>query len=238
MSELSIKTWVLQEKRNFDDFHEFVASRFEEGMFRALGELMHRDVMATGMSEVALPWGTYSAEIRNTGDGGVINISWEPSKAFRSLLDGGDNEDLAKYKKNYQDEFNPTFVKLFRDFVAYGIFDPELPENKEEAAKNHCIMLEDAEVTYFLNSYALVLYTIAKDKQRDGKIFRLELNSHYPHGVFEFDYKDGGKIDVSFVPNKVFKQIVKDDTASKMAASHNFEDLSTTQVVTMDHEAK
>lgn len=233
MSELTTKTWVLQEKRNFDDFHEFVANRFEEGWCRALTEKMRRDVRSTGTSEVVLPWGTYTAEVRNTGESAVVNIGWEPSKAFLALLEGGESEDLAKYKKNYQDEFDPAFVKLFRDFVAYGIFDPELPENKEEAAKNHSIMLEDAEITYFLNSYALVLYTIAKDKQRDGKIFRLEINSQFPHGTFEFDYK-GDKIEASFIANKVFKQIIKDDVASEKAQTHDFKEFKNTEVVKSD----
>ena len=51
----------------------------------------------------------------------------------------------------------------------------------------------------------------------DGKIFSLEINNGFPHGKYNFEYDDDD-IKVTFTPDKVFKQILKDDDAAATAA--------------------
>lgn len=226
MSEITIKGWVAQEKTAFNNFNGALASRFEEGIFKALTAKLRADLKKFGKAKVTLPWGTYSSEIVTKGESGNINVSWEPSKAFVALLNG---DEKSKGEYNAQDEFDPEYVKLFRDYVAYGFFDPESPENKERASKNKCVRLGDEEVNYFLNGYANVMATIAKDKQRDGKVFRLEINNGFPHGAFDFEYDDD-EIKVTYVADKVFKQILKDDAAADAASEYDFTPITETRV--------
>ena len=220
MSDLTIKTWTAQEHNSFENFTAVLASRFEEGWARALIMKMRSDLKKFGKSEVSLPWGTYRAETKVKGESGNINVNWEPAKGFIKILNG-DMDNASRAECITQDEFDPEFVKWFRDFVAYGFFNPEDPKNKDRIPKNKGVRLNDDEVNYFLNGYALVLATIAKDKQRDGKIFRLEINNNFPHGYFDFEYDDD-EIKVKWVADKVFKQILKDDAAAAAAGGYDF----------------
>lgn len=231
MSDVTIKTWVNLNAENFQDFNEYVANVLEGGIFRAVAEYFHRKLKDADKAELELPWGTYTAEVKSRGEDGVINISWEASKGFKNLLNDTDSANAAsKYKRNYQDEFDPEFVKLMTDYIAYGMFDPDKPENREKAAKQKGVELSDAEVTFFLNGYTLVLYNIATSKQRDGKKYRLEINNSFPHGDFDFDYKADGEIDVKFVPHKVFKQAVKDDEKAANAREGDYTKLTEIRV--------
>ena len=218
MSEPTINEMVRMDKDSFKEYNEFVATKIEDAIFRSLAEYLHMKLANNDSAKLELPWGTYYAEIKDRGEAGVVNIRWEPSDGFEHLLNG-DNDATSRFDRNYQDTFDPEYVKLFTDYMAYGMFYPE--ENKEEAAKNHLIMLNDAEVTYFLNGYALVLYNIAKEKQRDGKMYRLEICDSYPHGSFTFKY-EGDEIKVDFIANKVFKQHLKDDAAAEKARTADF----------------
>lgn len=220
MSELTIKTWVAQEHNAFENFTAALASRFEEAIFRALSQKMRLDLKAKGKAEVTLPWGIYRADIKTKGEAGNIAPTWEPSKGFIKMLNG-DMDSKDRHECFTQDDFDAEFTELFRDWVAYGFFYPNAPENKDRISKNKGVRLADDEIIYFLNGYATVLTTIAKDKQRDGKIFRLEIGNGYPHGSFDFEYDDD-EIRVTWVADKVFKQILKDDEAAAKADKYDF----------------
>lgn len=230
MSDVSIKTWVNQEKSAYEDFNEYVANTIEDGMFRALAEKMHRDLKTADISKVTLPWGTYRAEMKDRGENGVVNISWEPSEGFLKMLND-DSDSAEKYEMNYQDEFDPEFVKLFWDYVAWGSFDPDT------STKNRGIKMEDPEVAYFLNGYASVLYNVAKDKQRDGKTYRLEIDNNFPHGSFDFEY-DGDEIKVKFIAHKVFKQYLKDDKVAAVAVTADYTPITETRVERVPNKEK
>lgn len=224
MSDLTIKTWVNQERNAFENFTAVLAARFEEAIFRALTMAMRNKIKRDGRAVIELPWGTYTAELISKGEAGNITPAWTPSKAFIKLLNG----NLEKGKEDSidaiaQESFDEEFEKLFRDFAAYGYFYPE--QNKDKSPKAKGVRLTDDEVNYFLNGYAMVLATIAKDKQRDGKIFRLEINNGFPHGAFDFEYDDD-EIKVTFVADKVFKQILKDDAAAASANGFDFTEIA------------
>lgn len=211
MSEIITKTWVAQDKEAYDDFNEYAANVLEDGIFRSIPEYFRKKLANADHADLELPWGTYHCDIKGRGETGVVNLDWEPSKGFKKLLND-DSDAASRFDRNYQDTFDPEYIKLFTDWVAYGMFDPDDPKNKDRAAKQRGILLSDPEVTYFLNDFTLVMYNIAKDKQRDGKIYRLEVNNMFPHGTFEFDYKDDGTIDVKYIAHKVTKQAIKDDS--------------------------
>lgn len=231
MSELTIKTWCDQERLAFDNFTPMLASRFEEGILRSIARNLRKQAEKKGSAELVLPWGTYRVETKTMGEAGNRAPSWEPSKGFIKLLNGGNMDNEQKLQTVTQSEFNEDFVKDFREFVAYGFFDPNSDENKDKANVKKGVRLTDDEVVYFLNSYALVLATIGKDKQRDGKIFRLEVNNGYPHGSFDFEYEDD-EIKVKWVADKVFKQILKDDDAAAKSDASDFSPIHETRIET------
>ena len=218
MSTITIKAWVAQEKDAFHNFNTQLAERFEGGVLLPVAEVLKRNLKKSGKGHVTLPWGTYSADVVTKGESGNINVSWEPSKQFLTLLNG---DEKAKADVAQQDEFDPDYVKLMKEYIAYGFFDPDSPEHKEHAAKNKGVRLGDEEVDYFLNGYANVLATIAKDKQREGKELRLTVDNDFPHGTFVFTYDDD-VIKVSFVADKAFKQYLKDDSVADAAADDDY----------------
>lgn len=222
MSELTIKTWTDQEHGSFDNFTPVLASRFEEAILRSILRNLRKQLEKSDTAELVLPWGTYHVETKTMGEAGNRAASWEPSKGFDKLLNGSNMDTVQKLEAITQDEFDPEFTKDFREFVAYGLFDADDPENKEKiAGMKKGVRLSDEEVVYFLNSYAMMLATIGKDKQREGKIFRLEVNNGYPHGSFDFEYDDDS-ITVKWTPDKVFKQMLKDDDAAAKSEGADF----------------
>lgn len=222
--ELSSKTWSNIEKANFNQFNEFVAGTVEGTMFRALAEKMRLDLLESDTSEVVFPWGTYTAEMKDRGEGGIVNISWTPSKAFIKMMNDS-SDSIERENDVYMDDFDEDYLKLMTAFLAYGVFDPDAPENKEKVAKNRGIKMDEADLVYLINSYTNVLYTIGKDKQRDGKMYRLEIDGFFPHGSFDFDYSNADEIKVKFIPHKVFKQYVKNDFAADVREGANFSEL-------------
>lgn len=236
MSELTIKTWCDIERNAFDNFTPMLASRFEEGILRTIVRTLRKMVAKTGSAELVLPWGTYRVETKTMGEAGNRAPSWEPSKGFIKLLNGGSMDGSQKLQAITQDEFSDDFLKDFREFVAYGFFDPDSPENKDKNIKKG-VKLTDDEAVYFLNSYATVLATIGKDKERDGKIFRLEVNNGYPHGSFDFEYDDD-EIKVKWVADKVFKQILKDDDAAAKSDDATFDPIREAQLTTIPVDGK
>ena len=209
MATTTINSWMTQEKASFENFNEFIAIRLQDGIFRSLAEKMKLDLAKKGSTSVTLPWGTFSAEVKVAGEGGNITPSFEPSKAFMRMLT--DDSDSAISRN--QDTFDPDYVKLLKDYVAYGTFDPD----SGAPAREKGIRMSDDEVDYFLNSYCHMLVQIARDKQRDGKTFRLNIEEGFNHGVFEFEYVDDDNIKVKFVADKAFKMYLKDDEAASKA---------------------
>ena len=211
MSSLTIKTWMAQEKNAFDNFREELAELIENSMLRAIAQRLREGLKAGGKAEVELPWGTYSAEFVSRGESGNVTPVWTPSKGFMELLNG----DLSKgdVAAVNQEQFDDRFVELFTDWLAHGRFYDTGAKNKEKSEVRKGLVLASDEVEYLLNGYAMVLATIAKDKQRDGKIFSLEINNSFPHGRFDFSYEDG-TITPVFVADKTFKQLLKDDAAA------------------------
>ena len=217
MSTLTITAWEQREKNSLIDFKPEIASRIEEAIFKALTEAMRLQLHKEGKAEIALPWGTYSAEYKDKGDTANVTPVFVPSKGFMKLLNGDDDgKDVV-----ILDEFDEDFQKLFHDYTAYGFLYPHSEENKNKLPKNKGLMLRDDEIVYLLNGYADVLATLAKDHHHNGKMFVLEINNGFPHGQFRFEYDDN-EITVTFQADKVFKQILKDDEAALKTATADF----------------
>lgn len=217
MSSITIRTWMNQEANSFSQFTDFVATRLESAILHAIVYTLRKKLKDGVKAEVELPWGTFSAETKEFG--GTINIapSWEPSKAFMKSLNGDDDRNMI-----FQDTFDEYFEKEFKCFAKYGKTLDEAPEDDTKipiAQKG--IELDDGMVSYLLNSYAHMLATVAKDKQHNGKVFVLEVNNEFPHGSYNFEYEDN-EIVVKFVPDKVFKQLLKDDEAAEIARTKDF----------------
>lgn len=223
--DISIKAFVAQEHNNFENFTPPLARRFEEGIMRALAETMRQQLAKKGSAEVALPWGIFRAEVVTKGEGTNITPTWEPTKAFIKCLNTPSMDIAERTETLNQDSFDDTFMKLFKDFVAYGFFNPEDPANKAKIDQNKGVRLTDNEAEYFLNEYGLMLVSVGREKQMDGKIFSLEINETFPHGTYNFEYDDD-EIKVTFVPDKVFKQILKDDAVAATAATADFTPIS------------
>lgn len=223
--DISIKAFVAQEHNNFENFTPPLARRFEEGIMRSLAETMRQQLAKKGSAEVALPWGIFRAEVVTKGEGTNITPTWEPTKAFLKCLNTPSMDIAERTETLNQDSFDDTFMKLFKDFVAYGFFNPEDPANKAKIDQNKGVRLTDNEAEYFLNEYGLMLVSVGREKQMDGKIFSLEINETFPHGTYNFEYDDD-EIKVTFVPDKVFKQILKDDAAAATAATADFTPIS------------
>ena len=214
MTSPTITNWIAFEKSAFDNFNEFVAGRLEDAIFRSLTEYMRLKLKDQNSVSVTLPWGTYSAEVKTVGETTNITPVWEPSKNFLKLL----NDDSGVNSDRRQDTFDPEYMRLFKTYAAAGNFGVEI---KGAPAKEKGMKLSDDEADWFLNDYMQVMANIARDKQREGKIYRLEIDEVYPHGSFDFEYTDD-EIKVTFVPNKVFKQALKDDEVAAAAATTNF----------------
>lgn len=216
MSSTTINAWIAQEKVAFENFNEFIALRLEDGIFRSLAEAMRNQLQKKKSAEITLPWGTYSAEVKGSAEGGNITPTFEPSKAFLKMLNKDDKDHDLR-----QDSFDPEYVQLLKDYVAHGFFYPDSKDHEGQPDKEKGLRMGDDEVDYFLNGYAQVLVTIARDKNRSGKTYRLEIDEAFPHGSFDFEYTDDD-VSVKFVPHKVFKQYLKDDSIADKARDADF----------------
>ena len=226
MSALTIQAWEAREKNALIDFKPEIASRIEEAIFKALTETMRLQLHRNGKAEVALPWGTYTAEFVDKGDTGNVTPSWTPSKGFMKLLNGDDDgKDVV-----ILDEYDSEFQSLFQDYTAYGFLYPHSEENKNKIPKNKGLMLKDDEVIYLLNGYADVMATLAKDHHHNGKVFVLSINNGFPHGEFRFEYDDN-EISVTFQADKVFKQLLKNDEAALKSATADFSFIKDTDIM-------
>lgn len=230
MSEITTKTWIELEKPAFRNFNEFIAQRLEDGIFRSIAEKMKTALIESGSVKLELPWGFYSAEAKDVGEGANITPVFEPKKAFLNMI----NDDSVENKeKAHQDEFDQEFLQLFIEYTAYGEFYVNDSVNYN-GGKDKGIRMKAEECDYFLNNFGLVIAKIAADKARDGKIYRLEINNAFPHGSFDFEYgEDGTVLSMKFVPHKVFKQYLKDDETAKRAQHADFTPFTSTKVSTI-----
>ena len=227
MSSPTITAYVNLEKNSFAEFNEFHAIRIEDAAFRGLAEKMKTDLKTKGSSRVVLPWGTYTAKALAVGESGNITPVFEPSKNFITLL----NDDAETYSDRdiRQEQFDPDYLKLFRDYVAYGYFYPEDTKDAPDDAVRG-MWLSEEDMDWLLNEWMYMLAGLARDKQRVGKIYNVEVDEGFPHGRFDFKYGEE-KIDVTFTPSKTFKQYLKDDDTAARAQVADFTEVSAAMIM-------
>lgn len=201
----TIDTWFNLEKNTFDNFSDYLVRRTEDAILRSIAEQMRVELKKKGEAHVIVPWGEFSAAVTTAGEGTNITPVYEPSKTFLKMLN---SDDLEALRERQQTEFDENFLNLIRDYCAYGCFYPN--ENKNCAAKEKGMRLADDEIIYFLNEYAVVLATIAREMEREGKMYSLEVLNAFHHGRYDFYYNEDG-ISVKFTPDKTFKQYLKMD---------------------------
>lgn len=225
MSAKTITTFTQQETASFENYSDFISARLEDAWSRALAEKMRNELTSNNknngdgneVSVVNLPWGTFTAEVKSKAGMGNVNVSFEPSKSFLEAIKSDDKDDNFSVTQN---TFDSEFLELFKDYVAYGFFYPNAAENKDRLnSAVRCLNMDDIEAEYFLNHYANVLVTIAREKFRPGKIYSLQVghveqneSDGFPHGTYDFKYTDDG-VTVTFVADKGFKQYLKNDAA-------------------------
>lgn len=211
MSDQSITSWVRMEQDSFRNFDEYVASLTEEAFTKSIPEKLRHDVEKKGKAELVLPWGTYFAEAKTVGETGNITPTWEPSKGFMKMLN--DDTDSVNMDRDYQDEFDSDYMNLITTYLKFGKFEPEKSEMNKKG-----LALKPEEISFLLNSYARMLAQIGKEKQRDGKSYRLDIDNIYSFGTFVFDYVND-EIKVKFIPGKAFKQDLKNDAVAMEATA-------------------
>ena len=211
MSEKTVERWVVDMKPQFNNFTPFIATRIEEGLWKSAFETL-RQKMATMPDDhkeasIEMPFGTLKADIRTKNDVDNINVEIDFSKDFIKALNG-------EIESVWQDDYNEAFLANFTDYVAYGFFNPNADENRKRVEScNKCLRMRDAERDFFPNSWTNMIVNIAKDKQRDGKTYTLDLDSAWDVGSFIFEYKDG-KIEPTYNASKVCKQYLKNGDIS------------------------
>lgn len=206
MSEKTVERWVVDMKSQFDNFTPFIAARVEEALLKSIAETLRLQLAnCTGDHKEAsleMPFGTIKADIRTKNDVDNVNVEVEFSKDFLKSLNG-DIEHV------WEEAYNDTFLTLFTDYVAYGFFNPNDDENRKRVETcNKCLRMRESEREFFPNSWTNMIIGIAKDKQRDGKTYTLDLDSVWDMGSITFEYKDD-QIIPSFNASKVFKQYLK-----------------------------
>ena len=197
----------------FKNFVPAIAVRIEDAIFRSVAERMRQDIAAGKNASVTLPWGTYTADAKAAGEAGNITPAWTPSKVFLKLINGDEvSRDL------YQDKYDPEYMKLFTTYAAYGQFTV----NSDMPIQERGLQVTDDEAQHLHNMFLQAMVNVVREKTRPGSIYVLEINEAFPHGKFNFDYDKGGDIKVTFVPEKVFKQYLKDDEIATRAREGDF----------------
>lgn len=204
-----VEAWVAQEKPSFQGFNSFISTRITESVTRTIAAKMQRDLLSNGKAELEMPWGTFRAEVKTVGEGTNITPTFEPSKRFLEMLNADDTKRTADYQENFDNEF----MTMFRDYVAWGVYDPD---EKNAPAKEKGARLEPEEAEYFLDSFMRLMVSLARDHHRDGKDFYLDINAEFDHGRYTFEY-EGDVTKVKFTPSKAFKQALKNDAVSEAA---------------------
>ena len=205
-----VEAWVAQEKPAFQGFNEFISTRMTETVTRTITEWMRRRLLSNNKVELEMPWGTFRAEVKAVGEGTNITPTFEPSKRFLEMLNADDNKRTADYQENFDEDY----VKMFRDYLAWGVYDPD---EKNAPAKEKGARVEPEEVEYFLDSFMRLMVSLARDHFRDGKEYDLAINAEFDHGQYTFEYV-GDETKVKFTPSKAFKQALKNDAVASDAA--------------------
>lgn len=196
--------WVAQEKSSFKGFCKFVATRMTGDMGISIAETLRRQLLSESTAKVEVPWGTFKAEVKTIGESTNITPTFEPSKRFKEMLN---STQPGQRTADYQTQFDPNLIKIFQDYLAWGTVDPEKEGGPTKEKGAH---VSDDDAAYFYDSFMRIMTSLAKDHQRDGKEFHLQVNDEFDHGEYVFEYHDDN-IDVKFVPSKNFKQYLKND---------------------------
>lgn len=217
MANNELKTaWLKREQDAFEGIDMFVIARLETAILKSIAKTL-KDKLADGeKAEVVVPWGTYKANMVKVGETGNINVSYEPAKDFLEVLNADDNSGACNMEASLDDAFR----KNFHTYAAYGCFDINDAKNKAivENINAHGPDLTPDEEEYFLCGYGSAIAQVAKDKQRDNKVYSLQLGESCDEnttgsldfGKLEFEYNDGNIL-VKFVASPAFKQELKDD---------------------------
>ena len=205
MSEITINAWVNQEKSGFDNFTAYVATSLQNAVMAAIPKTLADKIDKGDDAVVEVPWGTYSATVKKVGEATNVTPSFVPARAFVKALN--DDESHHNYKVG---DMDPDLVKNISDYLAWGRFGT--PTEKEMLDLNKGMRLDiPEELEYVLASYEQLLVTLARDHQRSGKEYELEVEtSDVNHGKFIFKYDDD-EIVVRFEPSTAFKQQLKRD---------------------------
>lgn len=204
--EKTVDRFVVDLKSQFDNFTPFIASRVEEGLLKSIFETLRQKLTdpknKDQSASLEMPFGTVTAEIRTKNDVDNVNIGIDFSKDFIKALEG----DIDSV---WQDSYDDMFLKNFSDYVSYGVFNPESEEHKkivEQATK--CLKMKEPERDYFPNAWTNTIIGMAKDKQREGKMYSLDLDATWDMGTFTFEFQDD-KVIPGYTASKIAKQYLK-----------------------------
>jgi len=203
--DVAIRTWAELEKTNFNSWLPSVAGYFQCCIYTSIAAYLIKHGSAKKATSLVLPWGTFTSNVTDK----VSDIEWTMSKNFDKLLNG-DSDLLNKSTRNYQTDFDDEFTEMMNDVLTeneYSFGKSDSSASGEPAKVDKGINLQNCEVSYFLNSYLVMLATVAKEKEHDGKEYTLPITGF---GEYRFDYDDG-HITPHFIPSKEFKQKMKCD---------------------------
>lgn len=210
-SEL-IDAWIQQEQGAFEGFQGFIPIRTTESLTRTIGEYLKRRLERGEPSEIITPFGKFSAVMKTVGEGTNIAPVYEKTEGFDRLLNRDETEtDDVDDDITYDKEF----IELCQSYLAWGQYD--FDEKNDVPAKEKGSRLDKETIEYFMESFAELLAAQARDHQRDGKMFTIEVTKPWDFGMFHFDY-EGDNIEPRFNAGKGFKQTLKNDAALEAAA--------------------
>lgn len=197
------------QKGSFEQFDECISEKIINTYTESISEFLKKGLNDKDSAEIKLPHGAYTASVRKSGETSAnINVALEFGKDFLKFING----DIDKMP--LQESFDPQFVKIFSNIVAYGHPDPESKEGKEYIEEHKVpigIAMDDAEVEYFLNEISTQIGEICKEYEKPDKVYTFDIKNH---GTFEFNYgKDSTKTTAKFTADKVLKQALKNDIA-------------------------
>lgn len=216
MTETTIERFTADLKTQFAGVTKFIAVRIEHGILKGAFETMRKQLNnpknTTGKASVTLPFGTFRTEVRTKSDVDNINVELDFSKDFLRAIKGDIELVWANPDDNETDSDNrsESFMKNFCDYVAYGMFDPDSEEHRKEIeVVQKCINMDPTERTFFLNAWTNSLVGMVREKIREGKIYRLDLNAAvWNGGSMEFELKDG-EVTANYLASKDVKQAIK-----------------------------
>ena len=204
--EKTVDRFVVDMKSQFSNFTPFIATRVEGGILKGAFETLRQKLVdpknKDSKASLELPFGTITAEIRTKNDVDNINVGIDFSKDFIRALNG-------EIESVWQDTYDDLFIKNFMDYVSYGFFDPDSEEHKKLVEKvTKCLKMKEPERDFFPNAWTNSIVNMVKDKQRDGKIFNLDLDAVWDAGTMTFEFNENS-ITPTFNASKTAKQYLK-----------------------------